>query len=249
MRDWPKQKQKILRLDLEGPVRRIGRSRRSVTGQAHVRGRSVRFESSLECDFLNIVDFDPTVTEVIEQPLRIHFQGTDGRLRHYTPDFLVRYLDAPAGLFEIKYRENLWAQWKDRKPAFKAARQYAKKNGMTFSILTEVEIRGSGYLGNAKFLRGYIHRPEDRAMEEKLVSTLVVLGESTPAALLAACFYDKTNRMKAIPSLWRLVAINRVNADLTQPLTMNTPIWIQAGEGFVWNDPHSYQFDLDQSLF
>lgn len=225
--------QKIIRLDSRRPARVIGMNHRSVTGRVAIGGTSIPFESTLERDLLIILDFDPLVVDVLEQPFRITYQGTDGRERSYTPDYLVEYDGGERVIYEVKYRANLKEEWVRLKPKFQAAIRYAKHNGMRFSIITDVEIRRTPYLGNAKFLRTYRDRAPDLAIEEQLVRTLAVLGETTPETLLIAAYWTLENRMKAISSLWRLVAIGRVHADLQCPLSMSTSIWVIAGEGFV----------------
>jgi hypothetical protein len=49
------------------------------------------FESSLERDFLLLLDFNPDVEFFEEQPVKIVYHGAKGRRRTYTPDVLVRY--------------------------------------------------------------------------------------------------------------------------------------------------------------
>lgn len=224
--------QKITRLN-HGVARRIGTNRRSLTGQVAFRGGSVPFESSLERDFAMIQDFDSAVLELAAQPVRIDFELADGKSAHYTPDYLVTYWDGRQLLCEIKYRSNLWEEWAVLKPRFRAAIRYARLHGMEFRIFTEVEIRGSGYLGNIIFLRGYLNVERDEGVEEHLVRTLAVLGETTPETLLLAAFWDIENRMRAVASLWRLVATGRIIMDLHLPLTMHAPIWVVVGEGFA----------------
>src|SRR5947208_8398615 len=49
------------------------------------------FESSLERDFLLLLDFDPDVEFYEEQPVKITYHDDRGRRRTYTPDVFVRY--------------------------------------------------------------------------------------------------------------------------------------------------------------
>lgn len=222
---------KMTRLDSRQPARTIGTSRRSITGRVAIGGTSIPFESSLERDFLIMLDFDPSVADVLEQPIRITYQGADGRERHYTPDFVVEYDGGERVVYEVKYRSNLKEEWHTLKPRFRAAIRYAKRNGMHFSIMTEVEIRQSPYLANAKFLRPYRDCAPNLAIDEHLVRTLATLGETTPEALLVAAYWTLENRMRAMAPLWRLVAMGRIHADLHWPLTMATPIWVVLDEG------------------
>lgn len=213
-------------LDSKRPVRVIGTSRRSITGRVAFGDKSIPFESSLERDFLALLDFDLSVDDVLEQPVRIVYEGATGRERTYTPDFLVDYENGERVIYEVKYRANLKEDWPQLKPRFRAAIRYAKNNGMHFSIMTEVEIRGTAYLSNVMFLRPYRDYDFTWAVDQQLIRTLAVLGESTPEALLVAAYWTLENRIKAVASLWRLVATRRIEADLYLPLSMSTPIWV-----------------------
>src|SRR2546426_9456395 len=74
------------------PVRIIPKNYRSLTGLvSNTRTQSMTaFESSLERDFLLLLDFDPDVEFYEEQPLTITYDDR-GRRRTYTPDVFVRY--------------------------------------------------------------------------------------------------------------------------------------------------------------
>jgi hypothetical protein len=185
----------------------------------------------LERDFLVLLDFDLSVDDVLEQPLRITFKGADGRDRYYTPDFLVEFENGDRVIYEVKYRANLKEGWTKLKPRFRAAIRYAKLNGMRFSIVSEVEIRGSAYLANARFLRPYRDYTPSLAIDDHLIKTLSGLGETTPESLLAAAYWTQENRIKAVAPLWRLIATRRIHADLYEPLTMVTPIWTTLEDG------------------
>lgn len=131
------------------PVRKIKASYTSlrgiVTGNKNETSNS--FESSLERDYLLLLEFDHLVDEYVEQPVEIFFEN-NGSQRHYTPDVLVYYRNdievanqfTPL-LVEIKYRKDLWEDWKNLKPKFSAAVKYASSKGWRFKILTEKEIR------------------------------------------------------------------------------------------------------------
>lgn len=229
----------IIRLDSRRPARDIGTNRRSLTGRVAFKGSSLQFESSLERDLYQLLRFDKSVEEILPQPFTIDFVDRAGCERHYTPDALVTFTDGRQEIYEVKYRANLGEQWEVLKPRFKAAIRYAKSNGMRFKILTEREIRGP-YLANLKFLAPYRERSRDPAIEEHLVSTLAALEVSTPEILLAAAYQHKENRIKAVPSLWRMIANGRIEAWLHEPLTMASEIWVVVGEGYIWQDPHSY---------
>ena len=217
------------------PARKIGISTRSYTGRVSNGGTSTAFESSLERDFLILLDFDREFESICEQPVKIKYTH-QGRSCSYIPDFLVDYRYGGTILYEIKFREDLKRNWTDLRPRFKAAVAYCRKRGWHFKIMTEVEIRGV-HLDNARFLRSYASRPSQDALEEHVVRTLAILGRTTPEMLMLAAFEEKYHRMAALSALWRLVAIGRVEACLDEPISLQTPVWVVVGEGFAASGP------------
>jgi hypothetical protein len=225
------------------PVRKILKNHRSLTGLVAATKRAgpgtsggmAGFESSLERDLLILLDFDPDVLSYEEQPVRIDYLDAEGRLRHYTPDVLVRWRgdavpsrDRAPLLVEVKYRTDLKANGAVLKPRLKAARGYAHERGWTFRILTEVEIR-TPYLSNARFLDSYRRLNGHGAMTDLFLQTLHQLHESDPETLLAALRPDPQGRAELLPALWGLVAAGKVGVDLNLPLTMRSRLW--------WLDP------------
>lgn len=226
------------------PVRRIGRGYRGVRGRMLVHDCRVSFESSLERDLLEIIEHDQGVLRVVEQPFRIPYTDRAGRRRTYVPDFLTLHM-RPDGhgtrgyLYEVKHRADLWANWPTLKPKLRAGRAFARARGLRFVIMTEVEIRGT-YLENVKVLNAHRGLPPDGAFEARLEATLVTMGEATPRRLVEAAWNGEEPRRFAVPYILRLIALDRIQADLGRPLTLDSPIWIHAGEGFL-SCPYSYQ--------
>lgn len=93
------------------PVRNIPKNYRNVTGVAAHRkavGKAM-FESTLERDFLTLLEFNQSVDSFEVQPLTIHWVDGANKERIYTPDVLVYYhhdLNPPT-LYEVKYRSDL----------------------------------------------------------------------------------------------------------------------------------------------
>lgn len=216
------------------PVRQIPKNYRSLTGMvANTRTQSLSaFESSLERDFLLLLDFDPAVEYYKEQPVTIRYRDSDGVMRRYTPDVLVRYRAGQSAepsratlLGEIKYRDDLRQHWIEYKPKFKAAKRFARAHGWMFRLITERDIR-TPYLTNARFLRPYRMLPTDQALCQQLLSCLTAQAVMTPKQLMAALFIDRRQQARALPMLWQLVAVRRIAANLSQPLTMNSHLWV-----------------------
>lgn len=207
-------------------VRRVPKNYRNVTGIMASRKAvsPADYESTLERDFLTLLEFSPNVRAFEVQPVTVAWrQG--GRERRYTPDVLVHYeADAKPELYEVKYRKDLWKDWKILRPKLRAGVRFAKTQGWRFRLATEVEIR-TPYLENAKFLLAFARRKFSSEPCAQLLQGLRELREATPAALLLALCRDETNRALLTPALWHLLGSFRIGADLHLPLTMDSRIW------------------------
>ena len=219
-------------------VRKIPTNRRSLTGLVASRknDRMVASESSLERDFMLLLDFDRTVERYEEQPVKIDYRDAKGRKRTYTPDILVHYRqnlppEKPSTplLCEVKYRKDLFEHWKENKPKMRAGRAYAREQGWRFRIITEREVR-TPYLENARFLRQYQRITPSATDQELLLETLRELREAAPESVLLAIHHDPLKRAELLPTLWHLLAVGTIEADLTQPLNMRSPLRASALE-------------------
>ncbi len=161
------------------PVRTVPKNSRSLTGLVpNPRTQAMTaFESSLERDFLLLLDVDPDVEFFEEQPVKIIYHDAKGGRRTYTPDVLVRYrTDPPPArhskplLCEVQYRDDLRQHWVEYRPKFRAAQRYARQQGWRFQVVTERHVR-TPYLENVKFLRPYRTLPVNDAYRTQLLST------------------------------------------------------------------------------
>jgi hypothetical protein len=217
------------------PVRTIPKNYRNLTGivASSKSQEEGQFESTLERDFLYLLDFDINVDSFNVQPAKIPYIDSEEVKRTYTPDVLVRYRDDinPAKnwqpkLFEVKYRSDLFEQWKLLKPKFKSARKLAHENGWSFHIITEKEIR-TPYLKNVKFLRYYKNNEVDASSQLEILKAMYELRQTTPNALFTYLKVTEWEQACALPILWRLIGMKRIGVDLMQPLNMESIIWSQ----------------------
>ncbi|WP_374351871.1 TnsA endonuclease N-terminal domain-containing protein [Chitinimonas sp.] len=213
------------------PVRKIPKNYRNVTGvAAHAKAEGdAMFESTLERDFIALLEFDQAVERFEVQPIKLDWTDDKSRARTYTPDVLATFkphgLPRRTVLYEVKYRSDLHADWTELRQKFKVAIRYARQQGWRFKIVTEVEIR-TPYLDNATFLLPFVRQgPAEEAHMALLVDRLAELHRTTPTELLAACFQDEWHRAALIPTLWYLVGTRQIGADLNEKLTMTSPIW------------------------
>ncbi|WP_233862030.1 TnsA endonuclease N-terminal domain-containing protein [Paraburkholderia adhaesiva] len=214
------------------PVRKIPKNYRNVTGvAAHRKAEgAASFESTLERDFIALLEFDPAVERFEVQPITLDWSDDQGRARSYTPDAIATFKlhgqPRRTVLYEVKYRSDLHANWPDLRQKFKASIRYARQQGWRFKIVTEVEIR-TPYLDNATFLLPFMRRgPSEEAHMALLTDRLAeMMHRTTPADLLAACYQDEWHRAALIPTLWYLVGTRQIGTDLDEKLTMASPIW------------------------
>jgi hypothetical protein len=215
------------------PVRKIKSSRVSLRGKV-LSSKDAKFhdfESSLERDFIEMLEFDANVIRFVEQPVTIEYQE-NGIRKSYTPDFLVTYRDdvAPADkysplLCEVKYSKELKQKHDDLQKKFYAAENFAAKKGWRFRVLTELEIR-TDYLKNVKFLSNYKDSKytdiNDFAL---LLSKISALRVSTPAELLLASTRCEERKPELLFTLWHMIANGFIACDLNIKLTMKSEIW------------------------
>ncbi|WP_404468920.1 Tn7 transposase TnsA N-terminal domain-containing protein [Sutcliffiella horikoshii] len=104
--------------------------------------KMIPWESTLERDFIKLLDFDQTIEFFHFQPLQIDFLY-QGKRRKYFPDFLVQRKNGKSYIYEVK------AFSKVNEPEnilkFQVGYRYCSENDMTYKIVTEKDIR-KGYL-------------------------------------------------------------------------------------------------------
>lgn len=185
------------------------------------------FESSLERDWLIVLDFDWRVRRLQEQPYTLHYE-LNGRPHRYTPDILAEFTDEWSSwtiIYEVKPREDLRKNWREYRPRFRAAVHDCHIQGWKFRIVTEREIK-TPYVANIKFLRRYASMEDQETHRFALLHTLRALGPTTPQALIAASWNDFERQAVATAQLWRMVYLGDIAAPLLAPLSMSTPIWM-----------------------
>lgn len=224
-------------------VREIGNKYGSLSGvlKSKKLNKSVQFESSLERDFIYLLEFDVDVQSYLEQPITIEYSGIDKRKRRYTPDFYVQYREPSRQdeLIEIKYKNTLIRNHFKLKPKFDAARYFCKKNGLSFRIVTELDIRpdNSFLLDNLIFLSKYkdvyLNLQENghngsQSVENSfvLIDHLKLNGSIGITELLDQVSKSFQNRGELLFELWYLISNRFIGCDLNEKLTMHSKIWV-----------------------
>ncbi|CUT09715.1 hypothetical protein BF49_0795 [Bradyrhizobium sp.] len=115
-------------------------------------GKLVSGDSLLEIDALFLLDYDGGFEDVVAQPFTIEIE-VRGRVRRWTPDFLIVRKDRQDELVEVKILS--WLYHSDPAKAalararLDALRSACSRRGFSFMLLTEDEIRVEPRLYNA----------------------------------------------------------------------------------------------------
>jgi hypothetical protein len=209
------------------PVRKIGFGNRSITGKRPSQKTQGihQFESTLERDYLTLLEVDEEVEKYVVQPVTIYYE-VEGQTRRYTPDVAVFFkenLKRKDQLVEIKYADELIEKQEKYAARFEAAQHYARERDMVFVTLTEKEIR-SDYLTNIKFLGRYLHTAIDAALSNLIHAFLCGHEILTPTSLLEAV--PAQQKEEVLYTLWQMLAQKQLASNLHSKLTMLSKIWI-----------------------
>jgi hypothetical protein len=129
------------------PARQVPKNYCGLSGEiTPKRDQGVFPEDSLQKDLITLLEFDQRVISFEGQPVQIPFEGANGKVQIYTPDFRVSYYflyesdPVTTCLVEVQEREELRRHWADSRNAYKAAIRFAMARGWKFKILTDREI-------------------------------------------------------------------------------------------------------------
>jgi TnsA endonuclease N terminal len=174
-------------------------------------GRNVWWESLLERDYIHLLEFDSDVTKYEEQPVRVAYPF-EGRVRHYTPDFLVERKDGRRIIVEVKSKEK--ASTEEFRLFLLAVAPVIQKLGYEFLVATEEMIRVEPLLENIKILWGYSRIPFF-SRHQVLCRKFLRENDGASIADLACALFDKG---VTLPVIYSLVYRGALSVDLNLPL-------------------------------
>lgn len=210
-------------------VRRIGLKNFSLSGNiVSLKANDlISFESSLERDYINLLEFNSSVITYCEQPLKI-FYTIGAKKSYYVPDFYVKFNDGRKDeIIEIKYKEDIAKNRKKYINKFKAAKLFCETNNMSFRVVDEAEIR-TPFLTNCKFLLPYRRtRNTIDFTDVAILEERIKLAElATPNKIINDSFFSEDRKAELLYTLWYMIANSLVKVDLNKKITMNSQIMI-----------------------
>ena len=202
---------------------------------------NIQYESTLEKDFMYLLEYDITVKNYLEQPLKIKYQDSKGKNFEHTPDFIIDYFDGkPTKLVEIKYETILRNQNKELQERINATKMFCQVHNLEFSIITDSFIQKEKKIEllNYKFLERYRNFFEKINKKETaypifntdvalLRSKMKILKSCTVQYLIDYITEDKNKQAELIFLTWFMVSNRFFIADLSQKLTLNSIICLR----------------------
>jgi len=207
-------------------ARRIKSTRRSLSGVYAFRGEAIAYESTLERDFLQRMDFNRSVVTVVSQPVKLEFVARNGRKYSYTPDFLVHHSLRSSRrpmLIEVKPEEEWRENWREWLPKWKAAWRFAAERGWCFHISDESRIRGVA-LQNIQYLERFKRADYLDVDLDAVVRTVAEMGIA-PFQYLLARHFSGFEAMGA-SHLFHLIATRQLDCDIREPFTDSLELWV-----------------------
>lgn len=110
-------------------------------------GKMIYWESLLEKDYINILEFDPEVRYFESQPLMIPY-FYKGKEHHYFPDFKIVTSKNQIKIVEVKPEKFL--KRKKNLIKYEVGRQYCELMGFTYHVMTDENIRIGSLQSNLK---------------------------------------------------------------------------------------------------
>lgn len=182
--------------------------------------KHVSYESKFERSFLMEADYSGSVTTVVPQPLRLHFDRSTTPYRH-VPDFLVEHAVGVPQLVDVKGAR---ARSKPlNQLTFTLTGRACQQLGLAFTVYTEPD---PVHHSNLAFIAGY--RSKLHAVLDTEIPAVVDALEEGPLSFAVLCqrIVDHGVSVGAAPAVvWRAAWLRIVSAPLRpSPLGMTTLI-------------------------
>ena len=212
------------------PVRKVSNWGGNIIGSfpSLKMNRSIKYESTIERDFLFYLEYDSTVTEYYAQPMIITATVTSGKEHTYIPDFqLVR--TTRKEIIECK-PEALLDQQHTRQQ-IELGEIWANANNHSFVIVTDTDLRKDHTLANLKLLWRYSRLPIPTAMTASCLARLKTNPEGVLFEVLArflASIADTPEMQqpyRQLPFLYGMLFHHMIKVDLSKPIVSTTTVF------------------------
>lgn len=114
-------------------------------------GRNVWYESTIERDYIYLMEFDPDVIRYKEQPFRVKYIY-DGKIHTYVPDF---FLQRRSKFQVVENKPEEKANTEANKLRYRLLKSIFREQGYEFILATDTQIRIKPLLENVKIFWRY----------------------------------------------------------------------------------------------
>jgi hypothetical protein len=139
-------------------------------------GDMIPWESTIEKDFIKLLEFDPNVEYYESQPLVINY-AFKGKVKEYYPDFKVVTKDNYVRIYEVK--DSRQKKLEENIIKYKVGEQYCLERKWTYHVITEEDIRHGFLLDNLNDIYDVIDHPRNTNIERKIINTLMKHKEAS----------------------------------------------------------------------
>lgn len=205
------------------PVRTVvSRSRTCPTGKypSWRMGRMLEWESRDELNAFILLDCDPRVRSIVEQPCEITYT-VDGETRRHYPDICVEY-PGEKQLWEVK--DDVRGLQADVVARTTLLTKGLKHYGFAYRLVLSSQLRKQPRLRNANTLLRYGHEPVDEISRERLRRVFQRTGSLTWGGATAGAYGPIGRQI-----LCRLTLEGVLKTDLDQPLSAGSLFTLAEG--------------------
>ncbi|MCZ8354635.1 MAG: Tn7 transposase TnsA N-terminal domain-containing protein [Chryseotalea sp.] len=209
--------------------RKIGKSPVKYTGKKSTSKNDelIEFESLIEKDFLELVDYDDEVKKVTSQPLTIKVDPKyELDKKTYTPDFLVEFnpeLKKKNQLIEIKPEIRVKKNQEFFNKLSEVVNDYCKPFNQEFLIVTENTIRND-FLTNISKLNYYKSQGYNQILANQIIQ---VLKSRSVSILELLNILKSTNHEQEIThSIWCMLSLKKIGCNLKEKINLKTILFL-----------------------
>jgi TnsA endonuclease N terminal len=214
------------------PVRRVSNWGGNIIGAfpSLKNGCLVKYESTIERDFLFFLEYEYTVQRYEMQPLVISEIGPDGKSHRYTPDVLV---ERTSGRTLVECKPAALIDEDRTKRQIALGQMWADSNNCDFVVITDKDLRTGFRLANLKYLWRYARLAVPYAVLERCLNALHRQPEGMTWEVLLTHLDGTAPSLMLPPSLAHLLFRHVLTTDLDRPLSPASVIILAKHKGRI----------------
>lgn len=186
-------------------------------------GRMVRYNSTIERDFLYFLEYQQNVTWYQEQPTTIKYAMPSGQIHRYTPDYEI-HEGATKTLVECKPEERL--QSRHAQQQRQIGQTWAEENGYDFVTITDTELRSGHQLSNLKLFWRYA-RWRNTNLHQQITTKIT---QNAGCSVDQLCHWLAASPRVIVPAVCYLLFHHYLQMDLGHPFTTTVSLWVTKGQ-------------------